>query len=196
MSNPSVKNIAAAKPMVGGGVYYVAGTTPLPADASTPLSAEILAGALGYVSDQGLRPTRSSNVEKKKAWGGDIVAALLADEERSFAFTLLEVFSAKVNEFVYGAGNVVVTAATTTTGTKVSVQDKGGKPDQGVLVFDMKHGAKRRRVVVPIGDPTVTGEGPYVDNDLYSYEVEVSALKDGNGVRVYDYLENDDRAAA
>lgn len=196
MVAPSTKNVGARKPMVGGGVYYVAGSTPIPTDASEALSAEILAGALGYISEDGIVPTRDTNVEKVKAWGGDVVAALLNDESASFEFTLLEVFSATVNKFVYGADNVTVTPATESAGTKVTVTDKGGKPDQGVIVFDMRHGAKRERVVVPVADPVVTGEEPWVDGSLSAYTVEVEALKDTAGARIYRYMENDDRAAA
>lgn len=195
MAAPSVKNIAAAKPMVGGGIYYVAGSTPLPTDADAALPAPILEGALGYVSEDGLRPSRDTNVEKIKAWGGDVVAALLSDESKSFEFTLLEVFSEAVQKFVHGASNVTVTAATASAGTKLAIVDKGGKPDQGVFVFDMKHGAKRRRIVVPVGDAVITDEEPYTDNGLSAYTVTVEALKDTSGARVYEWLSNDDKAA-
>src|SRR5699024_2054505 len=130
---------------------------------------DILDGALGYISEDGIQPTRETNVEKVKAWGGDIVAALLNDESASFEFTLLEVFSASVNKFVYGKDNVQVTPATAEAGTKIAVVDKGGKPEQGVFVFDMRHGAKRERVVVPVGDPVVTGEEPWADGSLSAY---------------------------
>lgn len=193
MAAPSTKNVAARKPMVGGGVYYVAGTTALPTDASTALSAPILAGALGYISDEGIKPSRETNVEKVKAWGGDVVAALLNDTSASFEFTLLEVFSQAVNQFVYGSGNVTVTAPTSTAGTKTAITDKGGKPLQGVFVFDMRHGDKRERVIVPAGDPVITGEEPWVDGGLTAYTVQVEALKDASGNRIYRYQENDDK---
>ena len=193
MAAPSTKNVAAGKPNVAGGVYYVAGTTALPTDASTALAAPILAGALGYVSDGGIRPSRDTSIEKVKAWGGDVIAALASDDSRSFEFTLYEVFSEAVNRYLYGAANVTVTAATASAGTKLTVLDKAYKPDDGVLIFDMKYGAKKRRVVVPIADSTVTGEEPYADGSLMAYTVQVEAKKDASGVRVYDYLENDDK---
>ena len=195
MAAPSVKNVAAAKPMVGGGVYYVAGSTPLPTDADTALPAPILAGALGYVSEDGLVPSRDTDVEKIKAWGGDVVAALLTDQSKSFEFTLLEAFSEAVQKFVHGASNVTVTPATASVGTKLAIVDKGGKPDPGVFVFDMRHGAKRRRIVVPVGDAVITDEAPYTDSNLSAYTVTVEALKDTSGVRVYEWLSNDDKTA-
>jgi hypothetical protein len=46
-----------------------------------------------------------------------------------------------------------------------------------------------------VADPVVTGEEPYADGSLSAYTVSVEALKNTSGVRVYDYLENDDKTA-
>lgn len=191
MGTPNTRNVAAAKPFAGGGIYKAVIGTALPTDATTALAAAYK--PLGYVGEDGIAPTIDTSVEKIKAFGGDVVAMLLSDESRSFAFTLLEVFSQDVNEFVWGSANVVVTPATLTTGTKLAVQDKGGKPDQCVLVFELKHGQKRRRLVVPQADPVVTGEEPYTDGGLTAYSLEAEAIKNVAGVRVFDYMENDDK---
>lgn len=190
MAAPNTRNVAAAKPKVGGGVYTAPLGTVLPTDATTALAAGFT--PLGYISDAGLTPTRDTTVEKIKAWGGDIVAALLTDESRSFEFTLLEVFSADVQKFVHGEANVTVTAPAAGVGTKLAVLDKGGKPDQQVLVFEMRHGDKSRRVIVPVADPTITGEEPWADGSLSAYTVTVEAIKDTSAVRVYEYFQNDD----
>lgn len=190
MAAPSTRNVAAAKPLVGGGVYRAPLDTVLPTDATTALSAEF--EALGYVSEAGVQPTRDTSVEKIKAWGGDVVAALLTDESKSFEFTLLEVFSEAVQKFVHGDDNVTATAAAGAENSTLAVTDKGGKPDQQVIVFDMRHGDKRRRVVVPVADPVVTAEEAYTDGGLNAYTFTVEALKDESSVRVYEYLENDD----
>jgi hypothetical protein len=171
-------------------MYYAPLGTALPTDASTALVAAYK--PLGYISEDGIRPALDTSVDKIKAFGGDVVAALLTDESRSFEVTLLEVFGSEVNTFLFGSGNVTVTAPTVSVGTKTYVQDKGGKPAQCVIVLDLKHGTKRRRLVVPIADPTVTGEEPYTDGGLMAYTLAIEALKNASGVRVYDYLENDD----
>lgn len=194
MAAPDARNVAAAKPFAGGGIYWAPLGTALPTDESATLPAAFT--PLGYISEDGVRPSRDTSIEKIKAWGGDIVAALLADESRSFEFTLLEVFYAEVLKFVYGAENVTMTPATPTSGTKYAVTDVGGKRDNAILVFDMRHGSKRRRLVVPAADYNVTGEEPYVDNALTAYTVTVEAIKDSTGVRVYDYGQNDDKLAA
>lgn len=195
MAAPNTRNVAAAKPGVSGGVYRAPLGTVLPTDATTALSATILAGALGYISDAGIVPTRDTSIDKVKAWGGKTVAQLLTDESRSFAFTLLEVFSQAVQEFVHGTANVTVTAAVTgatPSPTKLAIADKGGKPAQCVLVFDMLHGGKKHRVVVPIADPVIDGEEAWTDNTLSAYSVTVEAIDDASGTRVYEYFANDD----
>ena len=187
---PNARNVAAAKPYRGGGIYRAPIGTAVPTDASTALPADYR--PLGYVSEDGVQPTRDTSIEKVKAWGGDIVAALLNDESRSFEFTLIEVFREDVQKFVHRDENVTTTAATASAGTQTAVLDRGGKPDECVLVFDMMHGRKRRRLVVPYADPSLTGELPYVDGGLSGYTFTVEAIKDSTGVRVYEYLENDD----
>lgn len=192
MANPSVKNVAAAKPKVGGGISYAPLGTALPTNAATALA--VAYKPLGYISEDGLVPNRDTSIEKVKAWGGDVVAALLTDESSSFQFTLLEVFQQDVNNFVYGTANVTFTAAVPgTSPSKLTILDKGGKPAQCVFVFDMFHGAKNMRVVIPVADPTITGESPMVGGALGGYEVTTEALKDSSGNRAYRYYENDDQ---
>lgn len=192
MANPSVKNVAAAKPVVTGGILYAPAGTALPTDATTALIAAYK--PLGYVGEDGLVPTRDTNVEKAKAWGGDVVANLLTDESSSFAFTLLEVFSQDVNQFVYGTANITWTNVVPgTTPSKFTALDKGGKPAQCVFVFEMFHGSKKMRIVIPVADPTITGENPFTESALGGYEITVEALKDTSGNRAYRYYVNDDQ---
>lgn len=184
-------NVFSGKPKVGGGVWRAPLGTALPTNASTALVAAYT--ALGAVSTDGLVPTRDTSVEKVRDWNGDVVAALLTDESASFAFTLIETLARAVAEFVYGTANVTYTAPVVgTSGTKLAILDKGGKPATQVFVFELVYGAKKLRIVVPQGDPTITGEGAFVADNVNTYEVEVEALKDNSGNRVYRYVENDD----
>lgn len=187
MPDLNTANVAAAKPY-GGGIYWAPLGTALPTNESAALAAAYK--PLGYLSDAGLQPNSDVSEDKKKAWGGDIVAKLVTDESRSFEFTLIEEFSVEVNKFVYGAENVTVTPATSSAGQKIAVADVGGKRDNCVLVFDMKHGSKRRRVVVPVADYSKTGEGAWVDGEVMSYTISAEAIKDGAGKRVYDYKDD------
>ena len=185
--------VAAAKPKVGGGVYWAPLGTALPTDSTTALNAAFK--CLGAISDDGVKPSRETNIEKEKEWDGSTLATLLTDESRTFSFTLKSVHDKDVLEFVFSPANVVVTAAAGAVGTKLAVTDKGGKPEKGVLVLEMTHGGVKQRKVVPVADPTITEEGDYVKGALRSYTVEVEALKDGAGAFSYEYTELDDAPA-
>lgn len=189
MATPDTTNVASLKPKVGGGVYYAPLGTALPTDSTTALAAGYI--ALGLVSDAGVVPTRDTSIDKIKAWGGDVVAALLTDESATFEFTLIEMYSGDVSKFVYGEDNVTVTAPAGAAGEKLAILDKGGKPDQCIIVFDMRYGDKKARVVVPVADSIVTGEEPWSDSGLAAYTVTSEALKDTSGNRVYRYSEKD-----
>lgn len=182
--------VASGKPALGGGVYHAPAGTALPTTASTALAAAYK--ALGAVSTEGLKPTRDTNVEKIRDWSGDVVASLLTDTSASFAFTLIDVFAQEVNNFVYDTANVTFTPAATGTPSKLAIVDKGTKPIDRVMVFEMRHGAKKMRIMVPVASPVISGEGAFVADNINSYEVEVEAIKDASGNRVYRYYENDD----
>ena len=188
MATPSTSNVAAAKPSALGGVFYAPVGTALPTDASAALDGFT---ALGYISEDGIQPSREMDSEQVKAWGGDIVASLVTDDAKSFEFTLLEVFSSDVQKFVHGEDNVTVTPAVPgTSGEKIEILDKAYKPADCVFVFEMQHDGKKRRVVVANSDNSITGEEPYTDGGLSAYTITATALKDDSGVRVYEYLED------
>ena len=188
MAAPSANNVAAAKPSALGGVFYAPIGTALPTNASTALDAAYV--GLGYVSEDGISPSREMDSEQIAAWGGDIVASLVTGDAKSFEFTLLEVFSGEVQKFVHGAANVTVTPAVPgTSGEQITILDKAYKPEDCIFVFEMKHDGKKRRVVIANSDNSITGEEPYTDGGLSAYTISCTALKDDTGVRVYEYLE-------
>lgn len=187
-----VKNVAAASPLVSGGILAAPIATALPTDATTALN--VAFKAFGYASEDGIAPSgEGASREEIKAWGGDVVLSVLtAKSIRKFTFTLIEVFNEETAKAVFGAANVTATAAVSGTGSKLAIQDKGDEPALQRFVFDMMYGAKRMRVVIPNGQLVITGEKPYVDGDAMGYECEVTCLPDSSGVRVYRYSQNDD----
>lgn len=180
-------SVAASKPKVGGGMYYAPLGTTLPTDGTTELSAAFK--ALGPISEDGVQPSRDTSIEKIKEWDGSTLASLLTDESRSFEVVLYGVYDTDVNAYLFG-GDAVVTPATSSTGKTVAIQDKGGKPENAALVFEMRHGAGTHRVVVPNADAVITSENPWQGSQLKAYTLTVEALKDANGVRVYEYLDD------
>lgn len=180
-------SVAAGMPMVGGGMSRAILGTALPTDTSTALIAAYK--RLGPISREGVRPTRSTNIEKVPEWDGSTLASLLTDESRSFEVTLYGLYDSDVNEYLF-PGNATIVAATVSSGKKVTVLDKGGKPDDSVLVFDMKHGQGRHRAVLPNASAVITAENPWVGTGLKAYTLTIEALKDASGVRVYEYFDD------
>ncbi len=180
-------SVAASKPKVGGGMYYAPLGTVLPTDGSTALSASFK--ALGPISEDGVTPTRETNIEKIKEWDGSTLASLLSDESRSFEVVLYGVHDSDVNAYLFGA-NATVTAATVSTGKKTAILDKGGKPANAVLVFEMVHGAGKHRAIVPVADAVITAEAPWGTSGLKAYTLTIEAIKDASGTRVYEYLDD------
>lgn len=189
----NARNAAAASPDVAGGILWApfAGTT-LPTDATTALHANFK--AFGYVGEGGVEPSGEGASRKDiRAWGGDVILNVLEAKSISrVKFPLLEIFNPEVAKFVFGPGNVAVTAATASEGTKITIQDKGEEPDPGIFVFEMRYGGKRMRYVVPNGQPSLAGERSWTDTDAMGHDIELTNLPDDSGVRIYRYLENDD----
>lgn len=188
-------NVAASKPASAAGAIFRAPVgTALPTDATTALDAEFV--PLGYLSEDGIAPEREQGTENVLAFGGDVVEVLMTEDNKTFEFTLIEVFSSNVQKWIHGEDNVTVTPAVPgTSPEQITVVDVAHKPDDSVLVFELKHEGKRRRVVVHAANSTVSGEGAYVDGELSAYTVTAAALKDASGARVTEHLEAEPVAA-
>jgi hypothetical protein len=187
--------VAAGSPLVTGGILAAPVGTALPTDSDAVLNAAF--DALGYATDDGLVPSGdAASTTDIFAWGGDNVLSVTdTPATKKYTFSLIEIFNEDVNNFIYGDANVTPTAAGSGQGSRLAIEDKGDEPGSWSLVFDMKHGDKRMRLVVPNGSVKVLGERAYVDSDVAGWECEVTCLADADGTYVYRYLENSDVAA-
>ncbi len=170
----SVSKVAAGRPLATGGVWGGPLGSAIPADEVVALNAAIK--AYGYIGEDGLTETNGRSTEKKKAWGGDTVKVLQTDYSVTYSFTFLESANAEVLKAVFGAANVTVTAATSSTGTKIAVKRNSEPLPHQVFVFEIKDGNARNRIVVPDGQITEVGDITYNDGDVISYEVTVEAF--------------------
>lgn len=191
-----VKNVVAASPNVAGGVAFAPLGTALPTDASTALAAAFK--RFGYISEDGVVPSGdAASTEDVRGWGGDIIARLkTAGSVERYDYTLVELMSDIVNQFIYGTGNVTVTPPTSSAGTKVAIVDKGQEPSDCVIVVDMVYKGKLARIVIPNGTTLVTGKNPLTHGALAGYQLQTTCLPDANGNRQYIYFENDDKTSA
>lgn len=186
---PSAANVLAGKPLATGGVSMAPVGTALPTDAVTALAAAFKNA--GYVGEDGLTETTDRSTDKVKAWGGDTVKILQTDFAVTYQFTFLESLNSDVLKAVYGADNVVTTAATAAKGTLHAVKVNSDELPHQVFVFDMKDGQARIRIAVPDGQITEVSEITYNDGEVIGYQVTVEAFRDSTlGANAIKYLDD------
>lgn len=188
MAGNSTATIGAAKPKGTGGIVVAPTTTVLPVGLDTDFAAGFI--RLGYVGEDGVQPGGERSQEEKRDWAGDVIANLQSGHSSKFTFTLLAVFDPDVQKAVFGAANVTVTAATTTTGTKTVVIEDGADLPFNAWGFDMVTGVKKQRLVVPNGQLTAVEELPFVSSDLQGFTVTLDCYKDAAGIKVYRYYDD------
>lgn len=188
MSANSVQKVSAGKPNAAGGAYMGDLSDTLPTDSVTAIDAGLV--KLGLISEDGLKAAGDRKVEAIKDWEGDIIAQLQTEHSSAFTFTVYQVFDADIQKLVFGDANVTVTAATSTSGTKITVVEDGAELPYKAFVFDMKNGTKTARFVLPNAQVSDVKENDHTAGALEGFEVTVTAFKDDAGKKVYRYLDD------
>jgi len=186
MANPTSTKVVAGKPSVLGGAFFGPTTTIGPTDGTTALTAGFL--GLGYIGDDGLSETVDRSIDKKKAWGGDVVKIVQTDFGAQLKLTLIETLNSDVLKAVYGDANVTTTAATATKGTEFKVNVKSDLLPRKSWVFEVRDDPAKIRIYVPTGQVTEIGEVTYTESDLTGYEVTIDCFPDANGNSFIKYI--------
>lgn len=177
-------NVTAAKPKVGGAIFYAPVGTALPTDSTTALNNAFV--ELGYASEDGVTNSNTPESEEIKAWGGDTVLTLSSTRTDTFSVTLIEAMKEDVLKLVYGETNVTGTLAA---GISVSANAKDLEEHAFVVDMILKDNATKR-VVIPKGKVTEIGEITYVDNDAVGYEITLTCSADEAGNTHYEYIKS------
>ena len=171
----STANVTVGKPMTGGAVYVAPLGTTLPATAAATLDAAF--EGLGYISEDGVVNSLGRTSENIKAWGGDIVLSPQTEKVDTWAMTFIESLNVTTLEQVFGSDNV---SGDLTSGIVVKANSK--ELDHSVWVIDMlMNGGYKKRVVIPNGQITATGEVTYADNSAVGFNATITAFPGGFG---------------
>ncbi len=177
-----VNKVSYGKPKVGGAISVAPLGSPLPKDAKSDL--EAVYKNLGYVSEDGLTNANSPDADRIKAWGGDTVLVVSTEKPDTFEFTLIETVNVDVLKVVYGEDNVVGDLAT---GITVTANADQALPHVYVIDMTLKN-KTLKRIVIPNGVVSETGDVEYKDDEAVGYNITVDALPDERGNTHYEYI--------
>lgn len=180
----NVENVSAGKPKIGGAVYRAPIGTTIPTDSTTALADGY--SAMGYVSEDGVTNANSVNSDIIHAWGGDSVYTVTDENTDTFAATFIEATNTEVLKAYFGDSNV---SGTLDGNAGITVTANGSPKTAAIWVIDMiLKNNHVKRVVIPNGIVTETGDVVYVDDDVIGYPVTITAMPDASGNTHYEYI--------
>jgi hypothetical protein len=184
MSINNTAYINAGKPKIGGAIFTAPLGTAIPTNADAELAAAFK--CTGFVTEDGVSDNMTRSTKDVKAWGGDTVMRIQTAFGDEFKWNFLQTNDPDVLAAIYGEGNVTGTPETGMTLT-VNSQDVPNR----IWVIDMvlKDGGKKR-LVIPNGSATMSGEIKYADSDAVNYPITVGALPDTAGNTHYEYTKS------
>lgn len=166
---------------VVGYAYTLPTSAVMPKDTKTALPAT--AEDLGFVSEDGLSISTDRSTEPIKDWNLDDIRLLLTEHSATLTFTIISWTIAGLKAY-FGAENVTETADEVV--VKINGRDIGNR----AWVFNLKDLARKRRVVVPNGALSSQGEITFVKGEATPLEIELTALVDSFGEKIYIYTAN------
>lgn len=189
----TASNVFNATPLVTGPASWAPLGTTAPTNETVALNAAFK--SLGYVGEDGITETNGRDVSKIKAFGGDTVKVVQTDHTLTYKLTLLESLNSEVLKAVYGESNVTVTAATASTGEKVTVRKNAQTLPHKTWSFDVIDGNAKIRLFIPDGQVTSTGDVTLVHTGVISYDIEIECFA-VNGDKAIQWSDNGKTTAA
>jgi hypothetical protein len=130
---------------------------------------------LGYISEDGITESNSSDATEIKAFqGGVTVRKVISSSETTFAFTIIE--TNKDVWALYYPGSTFATATGTTTATI-----KVPAADPRAFAFDVVDGARHYRILVPKGEISERGDLVYKNDEAVGYEFTMTCYPASDG---------------
>ena len=176
-SNFTNTNIFSAEPLATGVVFVAPVGTAGPTTATSALNAAFV--DLGYTGTDGFNEKNDRKIDLKRSFGGAVVKVLQTDYSASLEFTFMESLNANVLKAVFGASNVQITPATSSTGTLIQVNKNRRKlsPQAWVIdTWDDELGSKYRNYA-PNAQVTTVADIKVVHTDVIEYKITLECLE-------------------
>lgn len=161
-------NVSFGKPKVGGVFYTAPYGTPLPTDATTPLSEEWKDN--GYVSSDGITNSVDTDKSTIEEMGGSTVLTEITKYAESYQLTLIEIMNANAAATRYGEENV-----TSDANGGMTITHKLPAGQFSAVVELALTGGKARRTIIPKASRSDFGDQKMVGTDALGYDVTVAA---------------------
>ncbi|WP_025158909.1 hypothetical protein [Leifsonia aquatica] len=188
------RNAVVGKPKVSGGLLVAPVGTVTPTDEVAALDPAF--GAVGYLTDSGLKRGEKTDSETKNAWGGDPLITIQKSSEFTSKFGMAEYLNPLVQSVIYGAANVTTKAATTTAGNKLAIKGTGTPSPHNTWVVEMFSGDARGRIVYPDAQITDREDVEYKDEDIAARGVTLTLFPDATGAYFYEYWDDGQKRLA
>lgn len=162
-----------------GGLYRGPSTVALPTTLTTP---PVAMKHLGFVAEDGIEENEDRPTTSIFAWGADLVAKPQESFDLTVTFTLYEFLNSEVAKARYGDNNVTVTAATVSTGEKMSiVQTSDVAGFNTWMIESFSPGGKRFQKFFPIGQFVNADSQPINHKSVLAHRMTVTFYPDVNG---------------
>lgn len=169
------KNVRVA--VTGAALVAPLGTTA-PTNSTTAVAATFK--DVGYISEDGVTQSISTDVSDIKAWqNGDVVRKVQTSHDYTLQFSMIETTDTTLK--LYYADS---------TATAGAVKVTGAQSAHNVWVLDVKDGDDTIRIVLPDAQITERGEVTFKNDEAVGYDITLTAYPDTSGVKAYIYLDD------
>ena len=166
-----------------GGLYWGPLDVPVP---GATMTVDTDMELLGFIAEEGIDSTRDTPTTDIFAWGGDLVASPQDNASASETFTLYEFLNPEVAKAAYRDQNVTVTAATVSSGTKMSILETNDQHDMHTWCIDTYGiGGKRVQKFVPLGQVVSKDTQTWNHKTILSHRLTVKLFPDVSGNIAY-----------
>jgi hypothetical protein len=161
--------------------------TTLPTTIATALDAAFVDS--GYVDSAGVKLTPTMSTKDIQDWSMATIRKVMESFNSILAWNHLETNVASLKNYA-GDGNVTVTAATSSAGTRAIAVLNANEQPHSIWAFKIKDGPRKVLIIVADGQVSKQVDLSFTKAAPILWGVEVSTFQDSAGNHVYIYTDD------